>query len=135
MIHEAMDALAGGKEYTDRLKAFENGLKADKEINLRLQLRANVLRLRENVRPMSEGQTGTVELRELDENGKYKAPAEGQGMIMNPGREDLGDALIEEEKAPISKLQKKAPEEEKKEPEVDIDTKTLKICYSINTPS
>ena len=117
VIHEAMDALAGGKEYTDRLKAFENSLKADKEINLRLQLRANVLRLRENVRPMSEGQTGTVELRELDENGKYKAPAEGQGMIMNPGREDLGDALIEEEKAPISKLQKKAPEEEKKEPE------------------
>ncbi len=102
-IHRMLREDKYGEDYTNRLQRFREDIKKNKDIMKRLNLRKDVERLNRNADDMEKGNTGDIELQDInpETNKPFEGEREFQGMLETINELDLGSAYIRREEPEI----------------------------------
>ena len=116
-IHEMLRNNESGKAYEEKMSRFREDVLKQKEIQSHIRIRANKERIKRNAGAMEKGNTGDVELVEMNSEGKFVREDPGEGMLQSLSKYDLANVIIPDTeelkraKLNLEELQKKAKKE------------------------
>ncbi len=126
-IREYLQTRKHGKDYAEKMSRFRREVLGQKDIKTKLQLRENKLRIYRNAQAMAKGQTGDIELAEMNSEGKFVRENIGDGMLQSINKYDLGNALIKDEKELKAEADKKKAEADKRKSGKKLNLSELTI--------